>query len=350
MAKPTSIDVYKQALLSIRSADRKPVYYFYGEESFFPDLLQDEILKLLPPEQRDFNLDILYGNEVSPSKALGVARSYPMMSELRIVLIREFNQIATGNEDGGSINDFAHFIEQPNPSAILCMVDEKVPDKRTQFGKALVNSKNVGLYGFDLLPDYKLPDWVNDWVRHKYKKEIEPPAAQIMAQLVGNHLQLLSTEIDKVCTFVDTSERITVEDVKKIIGSYREYSVIELKDALLERNSEKSLQIAEQMLHKSNADAGEVIRSVGFLYSVFSNIWQVKRLEERGLNSRQIQSELDIKSDYYFKRLSGEAKNYRLADLPRIFEAFLDADKAAKGFTTLDTSSILLLLIKRILG
>jgi DNA polymerase-3 subunit delta len=351
VAKKTSIDYFREAYKAIKNPERiLPVYYFYGEETFFIDLLQDEIEKLLPDDQKDFNFDLIYGAESSPAQVLGIVRSYPMMAEKRVVIVRDFLKLGEKTEDG-TIQDFEGYLNNPNPSAVLCLIDKKLPDGRTGVGKLLKTSNNnFGIYGFDPLPDYKLPDWIADWSRHSYHKNFEPQAAQILSQLVGQDLQLLSTEIEKLCTFVDTRENITIDDVKKISGSYRDYSVIELKDAVIERDLESALTIMEQMLLKSNNNAGEIFKTVGFFYNVFGNIWQICRLTEKGLSKQQVQDSLGIKNNFVFNAQWTEASRFHLSEMPQIFEALLDADRAAKGFSTLDIPSVFLLLIKRIIG
>lgn len=350
LARPTSLDTFRTLFKEIRQgANLKPIYYLYGEEFFFIDLLQDEIEKLVPEDQKDFNFDLLYGSDISPARVLDIARSYPMMAEKRVVVVRDFLKLGENTNDG-NLNDFASYADQPNPSCLLCLIDSKYPDKRTALGKSLNKSKQSEVYEFDTLPDYKLPDWIVDWTWHSHKKKIAPKAARILSEMVGQDLKLLSTELDKVCTFVDTVETVTEEHVIKISGSYRDYSVIELKNAVLNKNLEQALGIAEQMLLKSNYNAGEVIKTVGFFYNVFCNIWQICRLTEKGLSKNQIQDHLGIKSNYFFNAQWNEASRFSLAEMPRIFEALLDADSASKGFSTLDTSTIFLLLIKRIIG
>lgn len=353
MAKSTSIDHFKNARKSIRSPElRKPIYYFYGDERFFIDRLQLEVAALIPDEQKDFNYDLLYGSEVSPEGVLGIARSYPMMADMRVVIVRDFLKLSGTDQGGGHIRDFEHYAKNPNPSTLLCLIDKKAPDGRTSLGKSFKGSTNDNVedFEFKVLPDYQLTDWAIEWASAQHGKSIDTQAAQVLAQLVGNNLRVLSTEIEKVCTFVDSRERVTIEDVKKIIGSYREYSVIELKEAIFQRNLDKSLGIAEQMLLKSNVDAGEVIKSVGFFYRVFADVWQIRRLMEKQLSKTQIQSELGIRNSYVFNFKWKDASQYQLTEMPRIFEALMDADRAAKGFSTLDVPSIYLLLIKRIIG
>lgn len=334
----------------IKRENLKPVYYFHGEEMFFIDLLQDQIEKLIPDNQKDFNFDLIYGAESSPEKVLSIASSYPMMAEKRVVIVRDFLKLED-NTDDGKLTDFISYFENPNPATVLCLIDKRFPDKRTKLGKSISSKQSkCGEYEFEKLSNDQLPDWVIDWTANTHHTKISAEAAHVLAQLVGQNLTVLSTEIEKLCTFVDTDQEINVEHVKKITESYREYSILELKDAVISRNLDLSLDIAVQMLQTSNNEAGEVFKTVGFFYSVFGNIWQICRLREKGLNKHQVQDQLSIKSNYIFNIQWQEASRFRLAEMPVIFEALLDADRAAKGFSTLDTPSIFLLLIKRIIG
>jgi DNA polymerase-3 subunit delta len=104
------------------------------------------------------------------------------------------------------------------------------------------------------------------------------------------------------------------------------------------------------MLQHSKANTGEVIGSVGFFYSVFSNVWQIRRLASQGNSKQQVQKTLGINSNWYFNKLWKDASVFELSDMPRIFESLLDADSAAKGFSKMDPSTILLLMIKRIIN
>jgi len=353
MAKKTSLDTFKQVMKEFTAGKLKPVYLLYGEEEFFVDQLQETAISLVPESQRDFNLDVLYGQDISPARALEIARSYPMMAERRILIIRNFLKISKNLDEeetnGGHINDFVDYFNNPNPSTLLLLIDPKKPPGNTIIGREAKKNKSVGFYEFSSLPDYLLPDWVMDWGKDQFGKKIEPPAAQLLAQFVGSNLQLLSTEIDKVCTFVDTSDTVTQSDVKKIIGSYREYTVFELKDAVTSRNLEQSLGIAEQMLQQSKNNTGELIRTVGFFYSVFVNIWQIRRLAETGNTKQQVQAAMGVNSNWYFNTLWQDASNFHLSEMPRIFEALFDADRALKGFSTLDPTTILFLLVQRII-
>lgn len=349
--KKTSLDHFREAFREIRSGNSiSPIYYFHGEESFFMDLLQDEVEKLVPAEQKDFNFDLVYGADSSPARVIDMARSFPMMADRRVVIVRDFMKLGEKTEDG-NLNDFEAYLSNPNPSTVLCLIDKKIPDGRTKLGKALTSKESpASVYQFEPVPDNLLPDWVADWAKHAHRKVIEPEAARTLAQMVGQDLQLLSTEIDKVCTFVDTRDRVSIDDIKKISGSYREFNVFELKNAVVSRNLDRAYAIAEQMLQQTNNSTGEVFKTVGFFYNVFGNIWQISRLRDSGHSKDQVQTMLGTKNNYIFNAQWTEASKFSSGEIPQIFEALLDADRAAKGFSTLDTPSILLLMLKRIIG
>ncbi len=351
MARVSSLDTFRSLYKDLRKrSDLKQIYYLYGEETFLLDLIQDEIEKLVPTEQKDFNFDLIYGGESSPDRVLGIARSYPMMAEYRVVIVKDFLKLDQSG-GGNTLEEFIGYFERPNPAAILCLIDSKFPNKNTKTGKAFFKKRDyTGIYEFGKIHENSLPNWIMDWGEHTHQKKISSPAANVLAQLVGQDLKLLSTEIDKLCTFVDSDTVIEIDHVKKITESYREYSVIELKEAVVSRNLEKSFMIAEQMLHRTNNDAGEIFKTLGFFYNVFGNIWQICRLREKGLNKQQIQQQLGISNNYFFNLQYNEASKFRLSEMPGIFEALLDTDRAVKGFSTLDVPTKFLLLIKRIVG
>lgn len=351
--KGQTLQIFRNLFKDIKKRQfNKPVYYLHGDEMFLIDLIQDEIEKLIPPGQKDFNFDLIYAGESSPDKVLNIAGSYPMMSERRIVIVRDFLKFDEPPDGNRSI-EFLEYLKNPNPSTTLCLIDRKFPDKRRDPGKYL-NPKSakdhIGIYEFSSIPENELADWVISWAKYSHNRIISVSAAQLLSHLVGQDLKVLSTEIEKMSTFVDTNDIIEEIHVKKITESYREYNVVELKEAVISRNLEKSLLIAEQMLLKSSNGTGELFKTVGFFYSVFGNIWQICRFREMGLTKAQIQERIGEKRSFVFNNQFAEASNFHLSEMSNIFEALLDTDRSLKGFSTLDHPTIFFLLIKRIVG
>ena len=67
-----------------------PVYLICGEENFLIEgALKQMLDRLLPPETRDFNLTFLEGNNVTTREILSQVDLYPVMSEWRVVVVRD---------------------------------------------------------------------------------------------------------------------------------------------------------------------------------------------------------------------------------------------------------------------
>ena len=76
---------YIELSTAFKSGNFEPLYLLYGEEKWFIDRLQKLLLAhALEPHERDFNLDILYGNETDARSALGACQAFPMMAQRRV--------------------------------------------------------------------------------------------------------------------------------------------------------------------------------------------------------------------------------------------------------------------------
>jgi len=70
------------------------VYLFYGPEEFLKERAVQEILaKMITPDLKEFNLDVLYGDETDAATIVDRAASLPMMAERRVVLVRNVNDL-----------------------------------------------------------------------------------------------------------------------------------------------------------------------------------------------------------------------------------------------------------------
>jgi len=348
-SKENSIQLYKSLMTKFKSGEFLPVYFICGEEQFFIDRLQEAILAAIPPEIKDFNLDLLYGQDSDIPRIVNAAKSYPMMAEKRFVIVREFFnsiKVGEGRENLSLLEPITAYIQKPSDTTVLILIDSKKPAANTKFGKAFKESEKAMLCEFDHIDGTQIPDWIMGWTKTEYKKQIQPEAADLLFQITGTSLHQLSTEIEKICTFKKTDEPISVADVKSVAGFSRQYTIIELKDAVIRRDLKETTYIAEQMLQMASADAGEIIRSIAFFYTVFANIWKYQRMVQKGFTPAQIDKELG--GPYRTKYIAAEAKRFKQKEVLLIFEALLDADKAVKGFSKLDREAIFLMMLRRI--
>lgn len=368
----SGLQTFHEAVNQIRAGKLQPVYVLGGDEVYFTDRVQDELLTHIPPDMRDFNLDIFYGTETDVNRVLEAARSFPMMAERRMVIVREFMAMfpslgSFGAEEDESkpkeadkeeAKDIAGpeavarliaYLQNPNPQTILILRDAKIPAGNTAFGKVLQKQATSVFLRFTAVPDSELADWIEEFAHITYGMSMEPEAARLMAQRMGPHLQMLSSELDKLCTQNRTGERITAAQIREKIPVSREFSVFELKEAVLSRDVDRAFYIAERLLHHGVSDVGETFKTISFFFNLFSNLWTYQRLSAKGQSPDEINGVLGMQSGGFYY-LQKDAKLYRPRSWAEVFEALHDADRAVKGYSKLEADVILMMMLKRIMS
>ncbi|MDE6225577.1 MAG: DNA polymerase III subunit delta, partial [Muribaculaceae bacterium] len=88
--------------------DLADVYLLHGEEGYYIDRLVEMFENILPEEDRDFNLTVLYGPETDPDTVIDACRRYPMMVDRQIVILKEA-------QSGGAtfLNALSKYIAEP---------------------------------------------------------------------------------------------------------------------------------------------------------------------------------------------------------------------------------------------
>ena len=148
---------YEQLDTAFRHGNFKPLYFFYGEERFLSDMLQQTLLDhALAPHERDFNLDIVYGAERQAQAVLALCASYPVMAARRVVIVRDFEKLRDNKL-------FKAYAEQPNPSAIVLLLCNSRPNLNTQPYR---NLKQKAVWAeFKPLYANQVPSWIQKHVR-----------------------------------------------------------------------------------------------------------------------------------------------------------------------------------------
>ena len=84
----------KQLTDSLKARNYVPVYLLTGEENYFIDVASDYFeTKIVDESFRDFDQTVLYGRETSMQTVISYAKQFPMMSPVKLVLVKEAQEI-----------------------------------------------------------------------------------------------------------------------------------------------------------------------------------------------------------------------------------------------------------------
>ena len=106
---------FESIVTDVRARRFSPLYVLMGEEPFFIDQITELLMDtVLPEEERDFNMVVLYGADADGTDVLNAARRFPMMSDYQLVVVKEAQLIR-------NLDVLANYMKHPLPSTILVL-------------------------------------------------------------------------------------------------------------------------------------------------------------------------------------------------------------------------------------
>ena len=301
-----------------------PVYFLQGEENYFIDRIASYIeSNVLSESEKSFNQVILYGKDVTVSTILSNAKRFPMMAERQVVIVREAQEIPDLNKEQG-IKLLLDYFARPVPSTVLVFCHmHKALDKRKELGKKA--DKFEFVYTFKKPYQNQLPDFVSEYFAEK-KFTAEPSGIHILCEYVGNDLNRLANEIDKLLIGKSPGETISADYIMSRVGISREYNIFELQKAMITRNVPKVFQIVHYF--QANTKRNPVIVTVAFFYSFFSKLLVAAYANDK--SERGLVGELKM-NPYMAKDYASTLQYYTAGQIQKAITLLKLADLKLKG-------------------
>jgi len=293
------------------------VCYLYGEESFLVERATRLLLeRAIDPSLKDFNYNVFYGNESKGVDIVDTAQTLPMFAERRAILVKRAESLSAA-----ACEVLLPYVQKPAASTCLIFSGAKI-DQRKKFFLEL--KKHGELVEFKRLYDNKISAFIqNESTAHG--KPIEPAAADLLSFLIGNNLQELSSQIEKLVVFAGNRPRITLEDVRAVASSSKAFTVFELARYLCVKDLHNTLKSLDTLFRNGE----ETPMMIGALSRHFRQLWRVRELLDRKAAKPDIAREVGI-NPYFLDDMIMQAKNFRRGELQGIFSELYRCDLASK--------------------
>lgn len=311
---------YNEIVKELKSKIYRPVYFLYGDEPYYIDKITEYIQKnVLPEAERSFNQTVLYGKDTTIEDVISTARRYPMMSNHQVVIVKEGQNI-------NNLKPLTHYLEKPQKSTILVFnYKYKNIDKRTKLFKALKDK--TALLESNKIQEHKIPNWISKYLAGKNVK-ISDKAAALLAEYLGNDLNKITHEIDKLFLALPKGQaNIEPEDIERNIGISKDYNVFELNQAFAEKNVVKANLIINHFA--KNPTDNPMPKVIGSLYYFFSKVLGYHFIN-KNKPEREIATTIKINPRMIWQYKKA-AKNYDPNKLARIIGYLREYDLKSKG-------------------
>lgn len=329
MAKQTTgtEDEYKRIFADLRQGSFKSVYLLHGKEVFYIHRLAEFFIEsIVPKDQADFNLMVLYGDQVKEDRIADSARRFPMMAERQVIVVKEAQ-----NLDNPDL--LIPYIKDPSDTTILVLIYSGSVDKRTAFYKAF--GKHTEVFESNPLEEMQVPAWSATYLA-EHQCKITPDAANLLAFHLGADLGKLANELDKLRILLPAgTDEINAKHIQEHVGINKDYNLYELTNAILDKDEEKANRIV--MYYDRNTKNKELnfLRVVSTLFASYQRLllYFVLKREAQGKqpNPQRVAQVLKAAPGIAY-RLEQQLRRHNAASIQTAFSILREYDLKMKGF------------------
>ena len=249
----------------------RPLYLLLGSEIYLRRVAAQSITDaaLSRTLLREFNEASFSLVSDAVQSAIAAAEQLPMMSDMRVVRVRDFARLREADEE-----TLIRYLNNPSPSTVMIFVADEL-DKRKKSSKVLLDVCTV--VEFSPLKDAETKSWARTRLK-ELKTTADDQVLTEIIRLVGTDVQTLFNELDKLASAAADTGRITSDLVDELIGRSRELSNFELADHLLAGNRKRALET----LHRLLEDGAEPVMLVGLIAGNYHRLALGKHFLSRG--------------------------------------------------------------------
>ena len=311
---------YEEIAKDIKNGKFVPVYLLMGEEDYYIDRIADYIVeKALNENEREFNLTVMYGLDTEMATIVNNAKRYPMMADHQVVVVKEAQNLRGWDELG-------FYMQKPLESTILVICYKHGTLDRRKKVVAEIEKKGV-VFESKKLKENMLPGFISAYLKRK-KMDIEDQASELLAEFVGNDLNRLAGELEKlIITMPKGKNRITSEEIEKNIGISKDYNNFELKNAIIAKDVLKANKIVKYF--NDNPKNNPIQPTLTLLFNYFSNLMVAFYAPERSENG--VAAYLGLKSPWQAKEYLLGMRAYSGVKVMNIITQIRLCDARSKG-------------------
>lgn len=295
-------------------------YLFYGSEAYLMRLYEERLKNaVLASGDQTMNCDCFQDKKTEAAAILDAADTMPFLSDKRFVEVKDSGLFQAGRKNDSE--KIANYIGNIPESTCLLFMEKEV-DKRGKLYKAVV--KNGYAVEFKGLSEKELITWM---IREMKKRniEVEAKTAVYLIRTVGDGMDQLMGEIEKLAAYKNGEGALLPEDIDAVCIKSLELRIFDLMDALGNQKPQEALTIYRNLLKMKEAP----IKILTLLTRQFRIIYQCKVLLEQKESASVIAARTGLR-DFIVKSTLRQASHFSVERLRQGLEDCLKTDVQIK--------------------
>jgi DNA polymerase-3 subunit delta len=217
------------------------------------------------------------------------------------------------------------YLAAPAPATVLALVGAEL---KLDSALAKAVKKAGDLLTYDV-QKRRIPEWVAEQFARLGAKA-DRDACRALVEVVGDDLDNLSSEIDKLTTWAG-GETITVAVVDEMAVGRAETPIFSVTDAWGRRDVGAVLATTESLLERTHRTrSGEILRIAASLVGHVGRVRRIQRLADEGVRARDAAGKLKM-HPFVAEKAFAQAANFSADELSAAVVRLAELDAAAKG-------------------
>ena len=235
---------------------------------------------------------MLAGARAKPEELEEAVRTVPMLGGRRLVVVERIDE-GDKKQATALLDALTAIVQAKVPSTVL-LVTATAVDRRRKFFKA------VTAHGLAVeckpMWDRELRGWVMQEAR-RMGKGLDPDAAHLLMDMVGNDLGKMHNELEKLVHYVGDQPTIGLEDAEKTVADLKLSTVYDLTEAL------GTGQLAPALLALSKlAESGAPqVRTLWFVAQHFRSLLAAREATDRGVDPETALMQVGVRKNVVWK-------------------------------------------------
>lgn len=318
-------------LSSLSSQKPLPGYLIIGEDGYWADKVYRAIRSLVKKTMPVYDTVIVYGDEVKAVDLNDHLDSYSIFAANRMLLLRNAHRLGEedkgrlyGDKDKQLLSILLKYLENPDPSLVLVLIAEKVDGRISEWKKIkefcqTIECEKIKFGG-------SMAAWLDSYLRN-HQKSMDKNVKELFLEKVELDFLTAENELDKLLILVGDRKNITLKDIHNSMPKTRVGTQADFHRALGNRQTSLVLEKVLDMLSNDWVD----LQILSMIFKFFLSIWKIQTLRTMKYSQQEIISKhLNELFENQRKEYPVFASNYKLEEMPAIFETILETDSRIK--------------------
>lgn len=292
------------------------IFLFYGKEKYIMDTYLDKAVEIaLNGVEKLMNYDYFVSSSMDIHKIVNSIEILPFFSDKRVVVIREYGFFKAKQAKKTEI--LLEAIKNIPSTTVLFIIEGDI-DKRAKLYKTI--NKVGKVVEFKSLEEAELIKYIAR-VLGKYHKKIDRMTAKYFIEAVGYDLSSIHNELNKLISYEEANDIITMEAIDTICTKSVENKIFELVDCMGSSRRDRALKLYHDLIVTKEPPT----RILFMIIRQFRLNLQTKLLLEQKMNRKIIASKIKV-PPFVANKCINQAKNFSVAQLKGALKECLDLE------------------------